>query len=105
MSDRAVTVDASGPRFDVRRLARRHGWTVVGRSLAGVEGSVVLSSPADAARLLPAGLAEGFDTAELAAAAGIPRRLAQQMTYCLRGMGALEAAGTRRRAILHRVVT
>jgi ribose transport system permease protein len=28
VSDRAVTVDASGPRFDVRRLARRHGWTV-----------------------------------------------------------------------------
>lgn len=86
------------------RAFRRHGWTVVGRSLDRVERSVSLVSPADCAALLPAGLAAPFDTAELAAAAGFPRRLAQQMTYCLRAMGAVDAAGSRGRARLHELV-
>ena len=56
----------------------------------------------DAAALLPAQLPESFDTAELAEAAAITRRLAQQMTYCLRTMGMLEISGSRRRAHLYR---
>ena len=43
-----------------------------------------------------------FDTADLAEAAGCPRRLAQQMTYCLRAMGALAVDGRRGRAVLYR---
>jgi hypothetical protein len=82
------------------RAYRRRGWVVAGRSLAAVEETVRLACAADAAALLPE-LPEAFDTAELAAAAGITRRLAQQMTYCLRAMGVLETAGTRRRALLH----
>jgi hypothetical protein len=82
------------------RAYRRRGWVVAGRSLTSVEGSVRLVCAADAAALLPE-LPEAFDTAELAAAAGIPRRLAQQMTYCLRAMGVLGVAGTRGRAKLH----
>jgi hypothetical protein len=85
----------------VARAYRRRGWAVVGRSLASVEDVVRLAGPADAARLLPAGLPEPFDTAELAAAAAMPRRLAQQMTYCLRAMGALEPIGKRGGAILY----
>jgi hypothetical protein len=85
----------------VARAYRRRGWAVVGRSLASVEGVVRLSGPADAVQLLPAGLTEPFDTAELAAAAAMPRRLAQQMTYCLRALGALEPVGKRGGAILY----
>jgi hypothetical protein len=81
---------------------RRRGWVVSGRRLVAVNESRLLATPADAGGLLPAGLAEPFDTAELAAAAGIERRLAQQMTYCLRAMGILEPAGLRNRALLHR---
>jgi hypothetical protein len=47
-------------------------------------------------------LPELFDTAELAQAAGIQRRLAQQMTYCLRAMGVLTTAGKRSGAVVHR---
>ena len=61
----------------------------------------MLRTPDDAAALLP-GLPDQFDTAELAAAAGCSRRLAQQTTYCLRAMGALVADGRRARAILYR---
>lgn len=81
---------------------RRHGWTVRGRSLAGVSDCIRIASPEDAAALLPSRLPEPFDTAELAEAAAITRRLAQQMTYCLRAMGMIEITGNRRRAHLYR---
>jgi hypothetical protein len=67
-----------------------------------VERSVRIASPSAAASLLPPGLPELFDTAQLAEAASVERRLAQQMTYCLRAMGVLHTAGKRGNAILHR---
>jgi hypothetical protein len=84
------------------RAYRRHGWVVVGRRLVSVERSVRIRSPGAAASLLPPGLPELFDTAQLAEAASVERRLAQQMTYCLRAMGVLHTAGKRGNAILHR---
>jgi hypothetical protein len=83
------------------RAFRRHGWVVVGRSLVSVEESLVLSTPDDAVALLPP-LHEPFDTAEVAAAGGWNRRLAQQMTYCLHAMEALHRDGCRGRAVLYR---
>lgn len=83
---------------------RRHGWVVVGRRLVSVERCVRIACAHDAARLLPPGLPELFDTAQLAEAAAVKRRLAQQMTYCLRAMGVLDTAGKRGNAILHRRV-
>ena len=81
---------------------RRHGWVVTGRRLLSVAERRLLATPAEAAGLLPLALPELFDTAELAQAAGIERRLAQQMTYCLRAMGVLDTAGKRSGAVLHR---
>jgi hypothetical protein len=86
------------------RAFRRHGWVVVGRQLVSVERCVRIACPCDAADLLPAGLPELFDTAELAKASTVERRLAQQMTYCLRAMGVLETAGKRGNALVHRRV-
>ena len=85
------------------RAYRRRGWVVAARSLVSVERSITLACAADAAALLPVGLPEPFDTAELAAAAGIDRRLAQQMTYCLRLAGALAPEGKRGRAALYQL--
>jgi hypothetical protein len=81
---------------------RRRGWVIVGRRLVSVEKRVRLTCPDDAARLLPGNLPALFDTAQLADAAAIERRLAQQMTYCLRAMGVLHTAGKRGNAIVHR---
>jgi hypothetical protein len=86
------------------RAFRRHGWVVVGRRLVSVERCLRIASPCDAAKLLPPDLPELFDTAELAKAATVERRLAQQMTYCLRAMGVLETAGKRGNAVVHRRV-
>jgi hypothetical protein len=77
---------------------------VLGRSLRSVESCVRIANPADAAGLLPAELPELFDSGELAEAAGMQRRLAQQMSYCLRAMGVLEPVGKRGRAVVHRRV-
>jgi hypothetical protein len=81
---------------------RRHGWVVAGRRLVSVEQCIRVATPADAARLLPDELPDLFDTAQIAEAAAIERRLAQQMTYCLRAMGALEVEGKRGNALVHR---
>lgn len=84
------------------RAFRRHGWVVEGRSLSTVVDRIRIPRPESAAALLPDRLPEPFDTAELAEAAGIGRRLAQHMTYCLRAMGMLEIDGRRRGALLYR---
>ena len=81
---------------------RRHGWVVAGRRLLSVEQCLRITSPDDAARLLPPSLPELFDTAQLAEAAAIERRTAQQMTYCLRALGILQTTGKRGNAIVHR---
>jgi len=80
---------------------RRHGWIVTGRSLISVEKTLLLRAPEDAASLLPP-MPELFDTAELAAAEQCTRRLAQQITYCLRAMGTLQPHGRRGRATIYR---
>jgi hypothetical protein len=98
-----LTHESEHRRHEPGRAFRRHGWVVAGRSLVSVERSLVLRAPDDAAALLP-GLPDRFDTAELAAAAGCNRRLAQQTAYCLRAIGALVADGRRGRAVLYRCV-
>jgi hypothetical protein len=81
---------------------RRHGWVVAGRRLVSVEQRLRISGPDDAARLLPPSLPELFDTAQLAEAAAIERRLAQQMTYCLTALGVLQKTGKRGNANVYR---
>jgi hypothetical protein len=72
------------------------------RRLVDVLGRVELTSPEDAAALLPDALsAEPFTTRELAAALGCPMVLAQRVAYCLRAMEVLADAGKRGRAPLH----
>jgi hypothetical protein len=80
---------------------RRHGWVVRGRALVEVEEARLFTGPDDLVALLPDGLGDAFDTADIAEAAGLDRRLAQQLVYCLRGMGACEAVGKRGRSVLY----
>ncbi len=88
----------SGRAEESAHVPDEHG-SGVGRAL---EERLRITGPADAARLLPPGLPELFDTAQLAEAAAIERRLAQQMTYCLRALGVLDTTGKRGNAIVYR---
>lgn len=81
------------------------GWTPVNRRLLDVVSERVFVQPADFAALLPSHLIEPFTTRELAAAASLPPRLTQRMTYCLRKMGVIRAEGKRGRAVAYVRVT
>ena len=88
-------------RHDPSRGWRRRGWMTVERRLLRVVDRQVFGTPEDIGSLLPSTLAEPFTTADLSAALSRPRRLAQQMAYCLREMGLLDPVGKRRRAVLY----
>lgn len=90
-------------RDDGQGSWRRGRWSLIDRRLLGVEGAAVLAGPADYLALLPPGLPEPFSNADLAAALPCAPALAGKVTYALRAMGLLAAAGKRGRANLYRV--
>ncbi len=88
-------------RFDGNANWRRKGWAVVERRLLGVSERLAITGPTDLADMIPDGLPEPFTTADLAAAIGRQRRVAQQMAYCLRETGVVEIAGKSGNAVLY----
>ena len=88
-------------RYDPSRNWRRKGWATHERRLLDVVEEHTFHSPEELAGLLPATLPASYTTADLAKALGKPRRLAQQMAYCLREAGAIEATGKQGRAMLY----
>ncbi|MEW5825343.1 MAG: hypothetical protein AB1778_00770 [Candidatus Bipolaricaulota bacterium] len=76
--------------------------SVCERHLLEIVDCTSFSTPADYLAVLPAELAEPFTTADLAAALGRPRWLAQKVAYVLRGIGALLLVGKEGRALLYR---
>lgn len=88
-------------RFDGDRAWRRKGWVIEERRLIEVAERHAFDSPAALASLLPEGLPPEFTTADLAAALHCRRRLAQQMTYCLREIGVIGMVGKDGNAILY----
>lgn len=96
-----LTQEEEVRRYERGRAWRRRGWVTQERRLLQVMDSYLFEQAADVAKLLPGGLAEPFTTAELARAAGVPRRLAQKMAYCLRKMDAIDVAGKAGRAVLY----
>lgn len=86
-----------------RRAWRRNGWEVVQRRLVGVLEQRRFATPDDLLSLVHGPLPERFTTAELAAAMGEPRRLAQKLAYCLRETGRLELCGKQGNALQYRM--
>ena len=80
---------------------RRNGWVILGRSLVEVMESKQIRTPNQLAGLLPPGLAATFSTGDLAETAGIPRRVAQQMVYCLRAVAMVKITGKQGNALLY----
>jgi hypothetical protein len=80
-------------RFDGTKAWRRKGWVVEERRLLEVIDRLIVDSPEALASLLPNEVTLEFTTADLADALRRNRRLAQQMTYCLRHAGVIEMVG------------
>lgn len=91
-------------QFDGNRSRRRKGWAVVERRLLDVVDRRVLDTPGDLSRFLPDALEEPFTTADLARAIARPRRLAQQMAYCLREIDAIVMVGKTGNALEYRAL-
>lgn len=83
------------------RRWRRRPWITQERRLIDVVGTRLFESPAQVAALLPEGLPGHFTTLDLAGAIKRPRWLAQEMTYCLRNMGAIAQVGRQSRSVLY----
>lgn len=91
--DVVLTSEEQVRRYDGVKGWRRKGWLVESRSLIDVYDTLRFDSSADLADLLPEDLEEPFTTATLAERIGRPRRLAQQMAFCLREAGAIRIDG------------
>lgn len=103
--DLVMTVEDEYRVHNPDKAWRRKGWTIAERHLVEVTGSMLMTGVGALVELLPETLPEAFTTADLADCLGRPRRIAQQMAYCLRETAGIEATGKRGRAIEYRVCT
>ena len=83
------------------RKKRWKDWEVHERRLIEVFDHATFHHPGDFLAAIPSTLEEPFTTADLARATGRPRRVAQQIAYCLREMGALTVIDRKRSGIIY----
>ena len=100
-----LTHEEEHRRHDPTRAWRRHGWVIEERRLIGVVDAIDITGPRDLAALLPGTLPDPFTTADLGAALARPRRIAQQMAYCLRRAGVIDIAGKQGNALQYSVAS
>lgn len=104
-----LTVEVFLVQVDAVKIAdptmrrRRGGWRTVDRRLRAVLSRHGFRTTADLAALLPEGLEPRWTTKDLATAAGIPRRTAQQMTYVLRANELITEVGRDRAGVHYEV--
>jgi hypothetical protein len=82
-------------RHEPGKAWRRRGWVVAGRDLVAILDRSVFREPEDLLALLPADLPADFTTADVAALGRVPRRVAQQVAYCLVALQLIQRVGKR----------
>ena len=97
-----ATVEIEELRYPSRGSRARRDFSVEDQRLIDILDRVSFSHPIDLLRLLPANLAEPFDTQALAERLDIPRWFAQQIAYCCRECGAFVQTGKRGNARVYR---
>lgn len=83
------------------RSWRRKGWITLERRLLNVLDQLTIETKEDLAALLPGDVPHPFTNADLADRLSISRRLAQQMTYCLRQEKIIDLVGKKDRFNLY----
>jgi hypothetical protein len=99
--DVVLTAEESVWKYEGPKRWRRRGWTTIERRLLSVYETVSLRRAGDYATLLPAELPAEFLTSDLAMAIRRPRRVAQQIAYCLRAAGLIERVGSQGNAAVY----
>ncbi len=87
-------------RQDGKGSWRRKGWSSIDRRLLDIVDRRLYRQPSDFLHLIPDSLQRPFTASQLAEAAGISKRMAQKMAYCLRKMEMLNVVGKERNALL-----
>lgn len=100
-----LTTEEEYRRHTPGRSWRRKGWTVLERRLIEVRDSMLMRNADDLIALLPGGLPDPFTTADLAMMLRRPRRLAQQMAYCLRKTGVITVVDKQGNTFEYRVAS
>ncbi len=90
------------PGHGRRRRHRDNDYQVEDQGLLTLHRVHRFRTAGDLLHLLPRGLPDPFHTGHLASEVGVPRWVAQRMTYCLRHMGSLDAVGKQGNARLYR---
>lgn len=101
--DVVLTEEETVSNFDGRSW-RRRGWATVEHRLLQVYETVSLRRIDDYVAMIPAALPEQFITSDLAKAIARPRRVAQQVAYCLRSGGLIEKVGSQGNAVVYATV-
>ncbi|WNZ28500.1 MAG: hypothetical protein IAX21_07495 [Candidatus Bathyarchaeota archaeon] len=83
---------------------RRKRISVKDRKLIKIFGSVIFEKKTDFLKVLPDNMDDPFTNKILAKKMGIPIRLAQKITYCLRKMNAVTVVGKKRRELVFEIV-
>lgn len=83
---------------------RRKGISVKDRKLIKIFGSVIFEKKTDFLKVLPDNMDNPFTNKILAKKMGIPIRLAQKITYCLRKMNAVTVVDKKRRELVFEIV-
>lgn len=90
------------PGHGRRRRRRKNDFEVQDRALMQIHSSHTFSLPTDLNTVIPAELAEPFDTGQLAESLGVARWIAQRIAYVMRHAGSLETVGKRGNAWLYK---
>ncbi len=90
---------------DGRGSWRRRGVSIKDRKLISVVERVTFRNKDDFLRFLPSGLRQPFSNKSLAESVGTSVNRAQEMTYCLRKMGAIRLVGKKGRELLFEIAT
>ncbi len=88
-------------RYNGKKRWRRRGWETVDRRLIRVLEQKTFKNPYQLSRLLPGTLTTEFTTLDIAEQLTVSSKLAQQMAYCLREMGAIRLIGKQGRFNLY----
>ncbi|MCK5646337.1 MAG: hypothetical protein KAH97_06115 [Anaerolineales bacterium] len=88
-------------QYEDGRAWRRRGWVTQERRLLNVIEHRTFATKEDLAALLPDHVPDPFTTADLVENLSITRRLAQQMSYCLRLAEVTDLVGRRKRFKLY----
>lgn len=80
---------------------RRNGLRIADHCLLDVLNRHIFKDPSDFLALIPPGLGEPYSTKDLAESIDQPRRVAQQVAYCLRHMGAIDVVGKKGNSLLY----